>query len=102
MCRKQVVKAQKIASHVLAGLEEIAHRADNPVALLLIEGLSVANIARRLRREYHVVWAEARKLMAAAEVVTLRPFEVPESTIELEVLELFADAQGVVPEHLRR
>jgi hypothetical protein len=101
VCRKQVINAQKIPSRIVEGLEEIAHRAGNRVAELLVEGLSVADISRRLRREYHVVWTEARKLMAAAEVVTLRPFEPPEPSDELEVLELFAELQGIVPDHVR-
>lgn len=97
-----MINPQKIPSHVIEGLEEIAHSAGNAVALLLAEGLSVADIARQLRRQYHVVWNEARRLMAEAELVTLRPFEPPAPSDALEVLELFAELQCIVPEHLRR
>ena len=69
---------------------------------MLAEGTSVADIARKLRRPYHVIWSEARKLMAAAEVVTPMPIDVFEHSMEIDVLELFSDLQTLVPEHLRR
>ncbi len=62
----------------------------------------MADIARVLRKRYSHVWSEARKLMTAAEVVTPRPYDVPDACVEIEVLELFADLQSIVPEHLRR
>ncbi|MCC6808240.1 MAG: hypothetical protein IT381_12530 [Deltaproteobacteria bacterium] len=64
--------------------------------------MSVADIARRLGRRYHMVWIEARKLMADAKKVRVRAVERPAPTVELEVLEVFAELQGIVPEHLRR
>lgn len=70
--------------------------------MLLAEGMSVANIARKLRKTYYTVWTHSRKLMVAAEVVTQRLRDEPEQSTELDVLELFGELQTIVPEHLRR